>query len=156
MIYLSRPIAISEGVIWEACNGATRQRLLLIAKGLPSSEEEVISLECRVGFLNKGKHSFIFLNPGHTPETLGLFLCRDYGYTVVSDRSPKGACLFEASSVGGYGNSESKFGIYRVGTVIAVHSYKHRQGDSYWRLNPDGWVNLGKDVPLSDEEITYL
>ena len=141
--------------VWSAQNGATRRTLVVIN----TTKQEGKELKVDVGTLDKGNHSFIFLNPEKKSDTnrvVGLFLNRSYGYTVVEEHSPEDAEIYTASSVGGYGNSESKFGLYKVGTILAVHSYKHRQGDTYWKLTESGWEELGRDIPLSSDEINII
>lgn len=142
-----------EEVLWEAKNGATRITLKLINKLNHSSWIAPNLAICRVGYLDKGNHSFIFLNEdGRKDETIrGIFLCNGYGYTVIS-----GEELFWNSSVGGYGNSESKFGIYSLNTIIALHTYRNRNGNHYYQLKENGWIYLGQDIPLSESEITYI
>ncbi len=140
-IYFNHKLEGNE-TIWDASNGATRQNLFVInkmGKDFLLSEKVV----CSVGFLDKGKHSFIFLNPpkGGDNRILGVFLCASYGYRLV-----KGKALYENSSVGGSGNSESKFGIYELGTILAE--------DSFWELTLEGWRKLGTDILLDEGEVT--
>lgn len=138
----------------ESKNGATRRHLKVINRG----NFEGNSFRASIGTLNKGNHSFIFLNPerGQDNRVVGLFLNSDYGYTVIKEHSPENPILFENYSSGGYGNSCSIFGLYKVGTVLAEHSYKHRRGDTYYKLTEQGWKCLGKDVPLTKEEIQII
>lgn len=137
--------------VWEAQNGATRRSLVLINKtGRPPEPSRI---EGKLGFLDKGNHSFIFVNPGNgdNSRVLGIFLCSDYGYRVVA-----GTELYTASSVGGYGNSESRFGVYEVGTIIAANSYKGRRGEDFWKLTSEGWVSMGTDIPIEGGEVTEI
>jgi len=145
-IYLNRKLNFNTEQVWEACNGATRTRLVLVNK--LGNVGETFSVEASLSTYEKGKHCFIFLNPPKPGDNrvLGIFLCKEYGYKVI-----KGEELYSASSYGGPGNSESKFGIYTLGTILAAHSYKHRQGDSYYELKPDGWYYLGRDIILPEE-----
>lgn len=99
------------------------------------------------------KHSFIFLNPSSKEsKILGLFLNNKCGYEA--DKS----AIFEASSIGGPKNSESKFGIYELGTVIKEESYGNRSGYHYSRLENDGWKGLGRDAVLEEDlkDIKYI
>ena len=141
--------------VWFAQNGATRRALVLINTTI--QEGKILKVD--IGTLDKGNHSFIFLNPENKSDPnriVGLFLNKSYGYTVVEEHSPRNAEIYASSSIGGYGNSESKFGLYQVGTILAVHSYKHRQGDTYWKLTESGWEELGVDIPLSSDEINMV
>ena len=71
----------------------------------------------------------------------GIFLNKAYGFTLV-----RGKEIVSFSSIGGYGNSESKIGIYEVGTLLVVHTYKNRRPASYWELTKEGWQCLGNDI----------
>jgi len=139
---------------WTAQNGAKRRTLVLVNKG--NFEGSLVKAD--IGYLDKGRHSFIFLNREKQPseKIVGIFLNRTYGYTIVSDHSPEGAVLYGNYSVGGYGNSCSQFGIYKLGTVLAEHSYKNRKGERYWKLTEKGWEFLGEDIPLEESEISFL
>jgi len=131
--------------IWSAKNGATRRTLVVISKLGDIGNKDC--LICRVGWLNKGNHSFIFLNPSNKDDQiLGLFLDHSYGYSLI-----KGKELFSASSVGGYGNSESKFGIYTLGTILKCETYKNRNGYDYYELTHSGWKDLGRDYIFEDD-----
>jgi hypothetical protein len=138
--------------IWSAQNGATRRTLVLIST-LRLEAKDVQGVFARVGWLDKGNHSFIFLNPekSQSKRIVGLYLCSGYGYVVI-----RGKELYTASSVGGYGNSESRFGLYEPGTIIAESSYKNRQGRDYYRLTAEKWEFLGTDVAIDDDEVTML
>lgn len=152
-IFFNLPIGKEERA-WEVSNGATRTNLVLVNKTGRECKADGY-LIASIGFLNKGNHSFLFINPqtgSNDPRTLGVFLNNRCGYRVVS-----GEELFSASSVGGPGNSESKFGVYSSGTVIASATYKMRDGENFWVLNAvNGWEFIGKDAVLADDEITEL
>jgi hypothetical protein len=144
-VILNKKLNFDKERIWTAKNGATRRELVLVNKlGDIGKTKSVVS---KVGFIKKGNTSFIYLNPSEkTDKTIGIFLCESYGYTLK-----KGEEIFVSSSYGGYGNSESKFGIYELGTILEVHSYKHRRGDNYYELRSSDWKFLGKDIPLSED-----
>jgi len=135
---------------WSACNGATRQILTIINKTgkelIPGIAYDDISL----GVLDKGRHSYIFINNSKKPDddrVVGIFTCNAYGYRIVSGKE-----LYTARSIGGYGNSESRFGIYEAGTTIATNSYKGRHGEKFYKLSPEkGWECLGTDVPIEED-----
>jgi hypothetical protein len=144
-IIFNRELDFNGEKIWTAKNGATKRELVLVNKLGDLGKKEVII--GKVGWLNKGNHSFIFLNQSEkTEKVLGIFLNSQYSYTLK-----KGKEIFSNSSVGGYGNSESKFGIYELGTILEVHSYKHRRGNDYYELRSSGWNFLGTDIPISEE-----
>lgn len=152
-VWLSEKLNFENERIWTACNGATRRRLVVV-NTLGAIGESVNFIEAQLGFLNKGNHSFIFINPPRKDDdrTLGLFLCRGYGYRVV-----EGEELFTASSVGGPKNSESRFGVYTPGTLIACASYGMRRGETFYRLDPEhGWLWLGDDAVLPGDEIQEI
>lgn len=129
-----------QGEIWSASNGATRRTLVLINK---INEQPGNFFRAKLGTLDKGNHSFIFINEekGNDERVLGLFLNSDYAYQVLEGKE-----LFVNHSSGGYGNSCSKFGIYELGTLLEVNTYKNRNTPSYYRLTTSGWV----DVPVHE------
>lgn len=135
-----------QGEIWSASNGATRRTLVVINK---INEQPGNYFRAKLGTLNKGNHSFIFLNEekGNDDRVLGLFLNAEYGYEVLEGKE-----LFSNYSQGGYGNSCSQFGIYEVGTLLEVASYKNRQTPGYFRLTETGWV----DVPVYEVAPTEI
>jgi len=145
LINATSSLNYGEEKIWSAKNGATRRTLILVDKiGI----EENSPIKGELGYLDKGNHSFIFLNKEKkfSDKIIGIFLCSEYGYRVVSGKE-----IYSAYSQGGYGNSESKFGIYEVGTIIAADSYKSRNGETFYKLTPMGWEELGIDIPLKEE-----
>lgn len=125
-----------QGEIWSASNGATRRTLVVINK---INEQPGNYFRAKLGTLDKGNHSFIFINEekGNDERVLGLFLNSDYAYQVLEGKE-----LFSNYSSGGYGNSCSQFGIYEMGTLLEVNTYKNRNTPSYYRLTESGWVNV--------------
>ncbi len=139
-VFFSKNLTCDDkNVAWEAKNGATRKHLLVINK-LGVEIPAGTPIKCNLCVLDKNGETYIFINPPRTEDNriLGVFLCSSYGYTVK-----QGEELFVASSRGGYGNSESKMGIYTVGTVLAVHSYKI--------LTEKGWEELPDDSFFENE-----
>lgn len=137
-----------EGQVWSASNGATRRTLVVINK--INGSDQAVCFNAQVGFLDKGNHSFIFINPAREGDNrvFGLFLNSDYAYQVLEGKE-----VFTNYSQGGYGNSCSQFGIYEVGALLEVNTYKNRQTPSYYRLTVNGWINIkpyeveqGKDI----------
>lgn len=125
-----------QGEIWSASNGATRRTLVVINK---INEQPGNYFRAKLGTLDKGNHSFIFINEekGEDERVLGLFLNSNYAYQVIEGKE-----LFSNYSQGGYGNSCSQFGIYEEGTLLEVNTYKNRNTPSYYRLNNEGWVEV--------------
>lgn len=142
------------GEIWSQSNGRTKKNLVLVAKGIEGEykEGEPFLVES-VKVLEKDRTAFIFLHgvkpykPSmeFDPKTVGIFLNSNCGYSSEGSR-------FEASSIGGYGNSESKFGVYDVGIEIEVYTYKHRQESSYFKLDSKtGWKNVRPAEKFADQ-----
>jgi hypothetical protein len=136
-IYSNIELSLDQhGEIWSASNGATRRTLVVINK---ITEQPGNYFRAKLGTLDKGNHSFIFINEekGNDERVLGLFLNSDYAYQVLEGKE-----LFSNYSSGGYGNSCSQFGIYEMGTLLEVNTYKNRNTPSYYRLTESGWVNV--------------
>lgn len=129
-----------QGEIWSASNGATRRTLVVVNK---INEQPGIFFRAKIGTLDKGNHSFIFINEEkeNDERVLGLFLNSDYAYQVIEGKELFGNC-----SSGGIANSCSQFGIYGVGSLLEVNTYRNRNTPSYYRLTETGWV----DVPVHE------
>lgn len=69
-----------------------------------------------------------------------------YGYTVKAGKE-----LFVNNSIGECGNSESKFGIYEVGTILKIHTYKNRNTPDYVKLTSEGWESIMVEDLFQDE-----
>lgn len=143
---------MTEGAIWSASNGATRRTLILINK-IKGYEVERSEFFAQIAFLDKGNHSFIFLNQSKQEDkrVFGLFLNKSYSFDLVSGKE-----LFSNTSSGGYGNSCSKFGIYEVGTILKEHTYKNRNTPTYYRLTEDGWQEIPPYEVEEDDNIQEL
>jgi hypothetical protein len=139
-VFFNKQIDFSNETVWQRQNGATRRTLVLINKIRGLGEADKIE-NAKVGFLNKGNHAFIFINPPdkgqHDDRILGIFLNSKYGYSVL-----EGEELYGNYSQGGPGNSCSQFGIYTPGTLIEVDTYKHRTTPRYYRLTETGWIEV--------------
>jgi len=135
---------------WEACNGTVRRKLMIInnlGREIPSREP----VDCQLAFLNKGNHSFIFINPGRPGDDRikGVFMDKGYGLRVHEGKE-----IFSACSTGGPKNSESTFGIYEAGTILALDSYDSRQGESFTKLDPvKGWIDGSLAEIFADDVI---
>lgn len=137
-VFLNQSVGVADGEpVWSAKNGATRTHLKLIDSG--AIRETETKFKCSIGTLNKGNHSFIFLNPpkANDNRVLGVFLNSSYSFKLVEGKE-----LFRADSEGGYGNSCSSFGVYEVGALLKVHTYKFRKSPSYYRLTESGWLEV--------------
>lgn len=149
-IFCNINLDFSKEVMWKAQNGATRRTLVVINKCI--SDKETNTFEARLGYLDKGNHSFIFINAPKNNDNriLGLFLNNSYSYDVI-----EGTEIYSNYSLGGYGNSCSKFGIYTLGTILEVYTYKFRNTSSYFKLTENGWVNL-KPYEIPGTEIQEI
>lgn len=142
-----------KGKIWSAKNGATRRELVLIVNENDFQEgiklEEGAYIEVSLGTLKKGNHSFIFVNKPRkaSDNILGVFINKSYGYEV-RNKNKEEMTLFEDYSVGGPGNSCSQFGIYKLGTIIEVNTYKDRSASDWWLLTERGWVYLKTEADI--------
>lgn len=135
-ILINIAVKLVSGESWHACNGATRNHLILVNK--TNIEGSFSQIEAQVGFYEGNRKSLIFLTPKESDKrVLGLFLNTECGYSVV-----RGKELFSASSVGGPKNSESQFGIYEVGAVLKVHTYANRKPASFFKLTSNGWKRI--------------
>lgn len=151
-IHVNQAINLSKSTPWSAKNGATRRELIL-KNNLVLADEDVLTFDAKIGFSDNANTSVIFINPVivNDNKVFGIFLNGYYGYDVIEGKE-----LYTNSSFGGPGNSESKFGIYEVGTVIATNSYKNRQEKGYYRFEADGWKKINAIDMISNMEITEL
>lgn len=149
-IYFNLELDFSIEQTWAAANGATRRVLRLINK--TAAESNTSQINGDISYLDKDRVSFIFINPARKEDDkiVGVFLCNTYGYDVVSGRE-----LYSNSSIGGPGNSCSKFGIYELGTVIEEFSYKNRMPSAFYKLTGSGWVNI-QEHELVEEQSTAI
>lgn len=146
-IFCNTELDLSQENPWTAQNGKTRRTLVLINK-LVGQNLCTNSFVAKIGTLDKGNHSFIFLNhqTNYDKRILGLYLNKTYGYSVHSGKE-----LYSAKSIGGGGNCQSMMGIYTLGTVLEVHSYKFRQSPTYVKLTETGWVEVSPTELFENE-----
>jgi len=139
--------------IWSAKNGATRRELVVIIndKDFPngiSGKDLNKGFIGRLGWLDKGNHSFIFINKDKNnsdKNSYGIFLNSEYSFKVT----PEENVIYSNSSVGGYGNSESKFAIIKPNTVIEEFTYKYRRPSNYTYFDKnEGFINLGSESKI--------
>jgi hypothetical protein len=149
-IYSNIELTLNEqGKIWSVSNGATRRTLVVINN---INEQPGNHFRAKLGTLDKGNHSFIFINEEKNTDdrVLGLVLNSAYSYQVL-----EGNELFTNYSSGGYGNSCSRFGIYELGALIEVNTYKNRNTSSYFRLTENGWIGIPV-YEVNDSEIKEI
>ncbi len=95
---------------WGYRAGATRQNLLLINKaGREFKANEPVDV--RLGHLDKGKHSFLFVNEGESKRNLGVLIVTGYHFEVA-----KGAVWYSRSSAT---REEGIIGIFEAGAIGA-------------------------------------
>jgi hypothetical protein len=150
IVFFNSSISNQE-TAWSMSNGATRRVLKIInktGKELEANKPHKVSL----GFLDKGNHSFIFVNPENKKDdkSLAVFMNGSYGYQT--DTKP----IFENYSSGGYGNSCSQFGIYNINTLFSINSYKNRTGKGYIKFTEKGFESLKEEDIIKEEEITTV
>lgn len=153
-VFLNRSFNFHEksddNVLWSASNGATRRTLKLInslkinegGSYIPS-KGNIGHLFAQIGKLDKGNHSFIFINQPLKKDNgrvLGIVVNRDYGFAVLKGLEDKE--VYSNYSSGGVGNSCSQFGIYKVGVIIEIFTYKNRTKSSYIKLTKNGWIDV--------------
>lgn len=194
IVFFSSALPADESA-WERSNGATR-RVLKVVNKLGTDLPAGVPIRASLGFLDKGNHSFIFINPENRPDDriFGGFLNSDYGFKILdwetrqelefphSELWREGACtnktlpleykaddlerygltlkrvqgdtrcIYQNSSVGGYGNSESKFAIIRPEVLICCASYKNRQSPTYYKFTEEGFTQVEPDQVYSSEQ----
>jgi hypothetical protein len=158
-IFLNKNIE-GNGRVWSAKNGATRTELVLILndQDFPNGVNRTKEIVGSIGFLDKGNHSFIFINKEkkkNSNSTVGVFLNSAYSFSLESGKE-----LYSNYSSGGSGNSCSKFGVYTAGSIIKEHTYKHRTPSTYYILRKDGWKSLGSESDIlcniSDPDCSHV
>ncbi len=135
MIYFNISLK-SEERAWRRKNGRTRRELLVINK-LGQEIEKGKAIDCRIGKLDKGNSSFLFLNKEYEKRTLGIFLNDYCGFSLI-----EGEELWSSISTGGAKNKKSKMGIYVVNSVLEVHTYNNNRPSSFFKLGKEGWIKL--------------
>lgn len=146
-IFVNRSIK-KDGKI-ELQNGATRRTLVVVNKSGMDIEAN-IAFNGAIGTLNKGNHSFIFLNAPNKKsrdDKRTMFVLADSGYGVrihFLDDTPFN--FFEVST-GGYGNSESTIAVIEGEQVVEYFSYKYRTSSSYEKTDLEkGFI----EMPIED------
>ena len=156
MIYCNQIIGKEERP-WSACNGATRTRLVVVNT---TGQELKSPFQARIGYLEKGRHAFIFLNPGKSNRDYLIWLNSDYGFAVYDREGSPIEAIFSATSVGGYGNSESKFGIWVLDKQLYVEefTYKNRRPSSWYKVTREKGIEAiaTYQIPFIAEEIKQV
>lgn len=143
-IFLNRSIA-KDGT-YSLKNGATR-RLLLVINKINKDIECNVPFQGSIGTLEKGNASFIFVNEEKRKDDRIIFVFTDNGYGVSFHNE---APIFSATSIGGYGNSESTIAILNEGTLIECNSYKNRtESDFYLTDKEQGFVKVSLEEAIS-------
>ena len=132
MVVFNRKISAEERAYFYKA-GATRQNLLIINK-LGREIEANTPIDARLGHLDKGKHSFLFVNPGKSKKTLGVLVDTGYLFEVV-----RGSVWHGTSEAA---LEEGIIGIFEPGAVIKDWTYKRRQGCYYWHFDGKEWKRL--------------
>lgn len=153
IILVNKILNIDDKVKFYARNGATRRILKLIIEDdveiiNDNNKGQSVIKNAEILVMNDKYESIIkVINSGkYENKYIGIFLNSEYGYDVITEKSPDDCEIFSASSVGGYGNSQSKFGIYKVGTILKVHTYKFRTPATYYRLTESGWIEISNET----------
>lgn len=129
---------LKSGEKRELQNGATRRTLVLINKSGRDIEAN-ISFNADLGFLNKGNHSFVFINPPKKKDDRTLFIIMNNGYRLHFHR---GTPIFHEISEGGYGNSKSTLAVLPIGTILEYESYKNRNTPNFDELTETGIIEI--------------
>lgn len=131
----------------ELKNGATKRTLVVINKtGQDIKDNE--AFEGVVGTLNKGNHSFVFLNKPteksrKNNRTIFVLIDGNYGVKIKDENKIK----FINTSVGGQGNSKSTIAVIEGETLIENYSYKNRSSSWYRKTDLEkGFV----EIPIED------
>lgn len=149
--------SLEKGGKIELQNGATRRTLMVVNK-TGADIEANIAFEGAIGTLNKGNHSFIFLNTPNKKsrdDERTMFVLADAGYGIdvyySADHPDDTPVKFLETSVGGYGNSCSTIAVIEGEQIIEYFSYKHRTSSAYEKTDSEkGFIPIKiEDVVIS-------
>jgi hypothetical protein len=146
VIIAGTPIEIEnqDGLLWYAQNGAKRTRLALYAA-------QGVHIECVDSNIpvyvardavpvwtgdERNREASVYLRHSEKERIYAIWLNSHCGFDVV----PKDAVLWQASSVGGPKNSESKIAVLRLGCYVEEHSYKFATPSDWFSVALDGAV----------------
>ena len=133
-----------DGLVWWAQNGATRTRLSLYAA--TGVDVECVDSDISVYVArsavpvwagdDRNREASVYLRPSENEGIYAIWLNSHCGFDVV----PKDAVLWQASSVGGPKNSESKIAVLKPPCYIERYSYKFATPSSWYSVALDGAV----------------
>ena len=136
-----------DGRVWWAQNGAKRKRLALYAAQgvhIERVDTEVYVARNAVPVWTgdeRNREASVYLRPSENEGIYAIWLNSHCGFSVT----PKDAVLWEASSVGGPKNSESKIAVLNPPCYIKEHTYKFASPSDWFSIALDGAVRrLGK------------
>jgi hypothetical protein len=143
-IIAGTPIEIENenGRLWYAQNGAKRTRLALYAAQgvhIERVDTEVYVARNAVPVWTGEewhREASVYLYPAEKDELYAVWLNTHCGFGVV----PKDSVLWQASSVGGPKNSESKIAVLKPPCYIEEFTYKFATPSSWYAITLDGAV----------------
>jgi hypothetical protein len=134
-----------DGRLWFAQNGAKRTRLTLYAaQGVHIERVDDADIEVYVARNavpvwtgeKWNREASVYLYPAEKHDLCAVWLNEHCGFGVT----PKDAVLWEASSVGGPKNSESKIAVLKPACYIEEYSYKFATSSVWYAITLDGAV----------------
>ena len=135
-------IDAEDGRLWWAQNGAKRTRLLLYAaQGVHIERvdsELYLARDAVPVWTGEEWHreAAVYLYPAEVDELYGVWLNTHCGFGVA----PKDSVLWQASSVGGPKNSESKIAVLKPPCYIEEFTYKFSTPSVWYAITLDGAV----------------
>ena len=145
-IIAGMPIEIENenGLLWFAQNGAKRTRLALYAAQGVHIERVYLDIipvyvardAVPVWTGDGSREASVYLYPSELHEIYAVWLNEHCGFSVT----PKDAVLWQASSVGGPKNSESKIAVLKPPCYIEEFTYKFSTPSDWFSVTLDGAV----------------
>ena len=135
-------IDAEDGRLWWAQNGAKRTRLALYAAQgvhIERVDTEVYVARDAVPVWTGedwSREASVYLYPTEKNELYAVWLNTHCGFSVT----PKDAVLWQASSVGGPKNSESKIAVLKPPCYIEEFTYKFSTPSDWYSVTLDGAV----------------
>ena len=133
-----------DGRLWFAQNGAKRTRLSLYAaqgvhiERVDSDLEVYVARDAVPVWTGEewSREASVYLYPSELHEIYAVWLNSHCGFSVF----PKDAVLWQASSVGGPKNSESKIAVLKPPCYIEEFTYKFSTPSDWFSVTLDGAV----------------